>query len=165
LRLTSGFLVTLSTLALGGCYGFAGGGLPPSIKTVAVLPFDNQTPEPTLTQEISQAVREAVEQRLGLRQSSEPRADAVVRGSITRYEPDLPVAYQADPNQEVNVTRRQVQITVTVEILDQKQGKPLWQRSGLVVRGDYQAGQELEGRRKALDDLVVNIVEGAQSQW
>lgn len=166
MRLTSGFLVTLSTLALGGClYGFAGGGLPPSIKTVAVLPFDNQTPEPTLTQEISRAVREAVEQRLGLRQSAEPQADAVVRGSITRYEPDLPVVYGADEDRTVNVTRRQVQITVTVEILDQKQGKPLWQRSGLVVKGDYDSGQEAEGRRKALDDLVVNIVEGAQSQW
>lgn len=166
MRLTSGFLVTLSSLALGGClYGFAGGGLPPSIKTVAVLPFDNQTPEPTLTQEISQAVREAVERRLGLRQSAETQADAVVRGSITRYEPDVPVSYQAGEGREVNVTRRQVQITLTVEILDQKRGKPLWQRSGLMVKGDYDAGQEAEGRRKALDDLVVNIVEGAQSQW
>jgi TolB-like protein len=165
LRLTSGFLVTLSTLALGGClYGFAGGGLPPSIKTVAVLPFDNQTPEPTLTQEISRAVREAVEQRLGLRQSAQPQADAVVRGSITRYEPDVPVAYQAGEDREVNVTQRQVQITVTVEILDQKQGKPLWQRS-VMAKGDYNPGQEAEGRRKALDDLVTNIVEGAQSQW
>jgi hypothetical protein len=165
LRLTSGFLITLSTLALGGClYGFAGGGLPPSIKTVAVLPFDNQTPEPTLTQEISRAVREAVERRLGLRQSAEPQADAVVRGSITRYEPDVPVAYGADEDRQVNVTRRQVQITVTVEILDQKQGKRLWERS-VLAKGDYDPGQEAEGRRKALDDLVTNIVEGAQSQW
>jgi hypothetical protein len=165
LRLISGFLVLASLLTLPGCYGFAGGGLPPSIKTVAVLPFDNQTPEPTLTQEISRAVREAVEQRLGLRQSAEPQADAVVRGSITRYEPDLPVAYQGGEDREVTVTQRQVQITVTVEILDQKQSKPLWQRTGLVVKGDYQTGREAEGRRKALDDLVVNIVEGAQSQW
>jgi hypothetical protein len=68
LRLISGFLASLSTLALGGClYGFAGGGLPPSIKTVAVLPFENQTAEPTLTQEVSVRVREAVEGRLGLR--------------------------------------------------------------------------------------------------
>lgn len=166
MRLKSGFLVILSTLAVGGClYGFAGGGLPPSIKTVAVLPFDNQTPEPTLTQEISRAVREALEQRLGLRQSAEPRADAVVRGSITRYEPDLPVAYQGGEDSEVTVTRRQVQITVNVEILDQKQGKPLWQRSGLIAKGDYESGREAEGREKALDDLIVNIVEGAQSQW
>jgi hypothetical protein len=102
---------------------------------------------------------------VGLRQSAEPQADAVVRGSITRYEPDLPVAYEATANRSVNVTRRQVQITVTVEILDQKKGKPLWQRSGLIVKGDYDSGQEAEGRRKALDDLVVNIVDGAQSQW
>jgi hypothetical protein len=166
LRLISGFLASLSTLALSGClYGFAGGGLPPSIKTVAVLPFDNQTPEPTLTQEISRAVREAVEQRLGLRQASETKADAVVRGAITSYNPDVPVAYTGGADRTVDVTRRQVQITVSVEILDQKQGKPLWQRSGLVVKGDYQSGQEAEGRRKALDDLVVNIVDGAQSQW
>jgi lipopolysaccharide assembly LptE-like protein len=165
LRLRSGFLASISVLALSGClYGFAGGGLPPAIKTVAVLPFDNQTPEPTLTQEISRAVREAVESRLGLRQAAEPQADAVVRGSITRYEPDLPVAYTGDSSR-VTVTRRQVQITVSVDILDQKQGKSLWQRSGLTVRGDYDTGQEADGRRKALDDLVTNIVEGAQSQW
>lgn len=165
MRLKFGFPVIISTLVFGGCYGFAGGGLPPEIKTVAVLPFDNQTPDPTLTQEISRAVREAVEQRLGLRQSTEPRADAVVRGSIIRYEPDLPVAYEGGEDREVTVTRRQVQITLTVEILDQKQSKPLWQRSGLVVKGDYETGREIDGRREALEDLVVNIVEGAQSQW
>jgi hypothetical protein len=164
LRLTFGLLVSLSCLLGAACYGFAGGGLPPAIKTVAVLPFDNQTPEPTLTQEISRAVREAVEQRLGLRQATEPRADAVVRGAITRYEPDLPVAYTGGDS-TVTVTQRELQITVTVEILDQKQGKPLWQRNGLTVRGSYEPGQEVAGRRKALDDLVTNIVEGAQSQW
>lgn len=167
MRLISGFLASLSTLALGGClYGFAGGGLPPNIKTVAVLPFDNQTPEPTLTQEIAVAVREAVEGRLGLRQASERQADAVVRGTITRYEPDLPVAYTGEEQNggRVTVTRRQLQISVSVEILDQDGGKPLWQRSGLLLKGDYDPGQEAEGRRKALDELVTNIVEGAQSQ-
>ncbi len=168
MRLISGFLASLSALALGGClYGFAGGGLPPNIKTIAVLPFDNQTPEPTLTQEIAVAVREAVEGRLGLRQASERQADAVVRGTITRYEPDLPVAYTGDDEGagQVRVTRRLVQINVSVEILDQDSGKPLWQRSGLLLEGDYDPGQEAEGRQKALDKLVTNIVEGAQSQW
>jgi Lipopolysaccharide-assembly len=168
LRLKFGFLASLSTLALGGClYGFAGGGLPANIKTVAVLPFDNQTPEPTLTQEIAVAVREAVEGRLGLRQASERQADAVVRGTITRYEPDLPVAYTGDEQDggQVTVTRRQLQISVSVEILDQEGGKPLWQRSGLLLKGDYDPGQEAEGRRRALAELVTNIVEGAQSQW
>jgi Lipopolysaccharide-assembly len=151
---------------LGGClYGFAGGGFPPNIRTVAILPFDNQTPEPTLTQEVSVRVREAVESRLGLRQAGQNQADALVRGTITRYEPDLPVAYTGDENNQVTVTRRLVQITVSVEILDQRQNKTLWQRNGLLLEGDYDPGQELQGREKALDKLVTNIVEGAQSQW
>lgn len=167
MRLISGFLASLSPLLLGGClYGFAGGGLPPGIKTVAVLPFDNQTAEPTLTQEVSVRVREAVEGRLGLRQASESQADAVVRGSITRYEPDVPVAYDGnDDGNTVTVTRRLVQITVSVEILDQRAEKPLWERRGLLLEGDYEPGQELQGRERALEKLVTNIVEGAQSQW
>ncbi|MEZ0335220.1 MAG: LPS assembly lipoprotein LptE [Gemmatimonadales bacterium] len=166
MRLISGFLVSLSVLSLGGCYGFAGGGLPPSIRTVAVLPFDNQTAEPTLTQEVTTTVREAVEGRLGLRQASERQADAVVRGTITRYEPDLPVAYTGnEADGDVTVTRRLVQITVSVEILDQHAGKPLWERSGLLLEGDYEPGQEAQGKERALDKLVTNIVEGAQSQW
>ena len=53
----------LLCLLLGGClYGFAGGGLPPNIKTVAILPFENLTPEPTLTRDIQEAVRDALAQ-------------------------------------------------------------------------------------------------------
>ena len=132
---------------------------------MALLPFENQTAEPTLTQEVAVRVREAVESRLGLRQASESQADAVVRGTILRYDPDLPIQYTGGDNRNVTVTRRQVQITVTVEIVDQKRGKPIWQRSGLVLDGEYDPGQERSGRDKALDKLVTNIVEGAQSQW
>ena len=173
MRLTSGLPISRSLCAglflagLTGClYGFAGGGLPPSIKTVALLPFENQTAEPTLTQEVGDNVRDALEGRLGLRQASTSQADALVRGTILRYEPDLPIQYTGnEDNNTVAVTRRMVQITVSVEILDQKQGKPIWQRSGLVVEGDYDQGQEQQGRERALEKLVTNIVEGAQSQW
>jgi Lipopolysaccharide-assembly len=158
----------LATLALGGCYGFAGGGLPPGVKTVAVLPFENLTSEPTLTRDIQDAVRDAMEGRLGLRQAGEGSADAVVRGTISRYEPDLPVAYRGTGQTgetDVQVTQRLVQITVAVEIVDQRSGRTLWERSGLTLDGNYDPGQELEGRQRAYERLVTNIVEGAQSQW
>lgn len=154
-----------SALALGGCYGFAGGGLPPGIRTVAILPFENLTPDPTLTLDIQAAVQNAVQGRLGLRPAGEATADAVVRGVISRYEPDLPVAYQGTQSNQVDVTRRLVQITVSVEIVNRRDGRTIWQRAGLMVDGDYQTGQEAEGRRKALDKLTTTIVEGAQSQW
>jgi hypothetical protein len=144
--------------------------LPPGIATVAVLPFDNLTAEPALTQQVNAAVREAVENRLGLRQAAETQSDAIVTGTITRYEPDLPVAFTGQPqdgrtDQNVQVTRRLVQLTVNVEIRDQRQDRVLWQRQGLVVEGDYEPGREIEGRTRALERLTLNIVEGAQSQW
>ena len=107
-------LLSASALAVGGClYSFTGGGLPPAIKTVAVLPFENLTPEPTLTQEITRAVREAVESRLGLRAASEDKADAIVKGSISRYDPDVPIAFTGQTTTNVTtVTKRMVQITL-----------------------------------------------------
>lgn len=133
-----------------------------------MLPFDNLTPEPTLTQEVNAAVRDALEGRLGLRAAGEDKADAIVRGSIQRYEPDVPVAYSGnDANNSVNVTRRLVQLTVSVEIVDQKRNRTLWQRSNLLVEGDYEPASQTErdARDEALEKLKVNIVEGAQSQW
>jgi TolB-like protein len=155
---------------LAGClYKFSGGGFPPDVKTVAVLPFDNLTSEPILTSEIATAVREAVQNRLGLRQAGESQADAVVRGTVTGYNPDVPVAFNATGNQAqpVQVNNRLVQITLNIEIVDQKSGKTLWSRQGLMTQGDYDPTRESEAqaRQKALDKIVTDIVDGAQSQW
>lgn len=158
-------LAVATSWTLAACYGFAGGGLPAHVKTVAILPFDNQTAEPALTQEVSDAVRTAMEARLGLREASEATADAVVRGTIVRYQPDLLLAHQTDAAGDVQVTRRRVQVTLNVEIYDQQEGKTLWQRAGLVVDGEYNPPLEIEGRRIALEKLVNDLVDGAQSQW
>ena len=167
MRPIPGLLLSVSAAALSGClYGFGGGtGFPPHIKTVAVIPFENLTAEPTLTQEINRAVREAVESRLGLRQAGESQADAVVKGTISRYDPDIPVAFAGAENQNVEVSRRKLQITISVQIFDQRNNKVLWERSGLLVEGDYAPNREQDGRRKALDRLIIDIVDGAQSQW
>ena len=134
------------------------------MHTVAVLPFDNRTGEPQLTQEVPDAIRQAVEGRLGLRAAPEADADAVVRGEIVRYEPDVPLAFQS-ANGNVDVTRRQVQITVNVEIVDQRQGKTFVARQRAVRCREYSPPQEAEGRRVAIQKLVTSFVEGAQSQW
>lgn len=152
-------------LAAGGClYGFHGGGLPAEVKTVAVLPFDNKTGEPALTQEVFAAMQDAVAGRLGLRQVNEAQADAIVRGEITSYQPDIPLSYQAGQG-TVEVTLRRVQITLNVEIFNTRLGKPLWRQSGLTVDGEYTPPAETDGRKTALAKLVTQVVEGAQSQW
>ena len=142
--------------------------MPPHIRTVAILPFDNRTGEVALTQEVSEAVRQAMENRLGLRLAAEDRADAVVQGSITRYEADQPLSFRAE-NQgaTVSVTRRLVMISLSVEIYDRIEDRMLWQRSGMRVEGEYEppGEDEKKGRDLALETLVADIVDGAQSQW
>jgi len=153
-----------AAVVLAACpYGFAGGTLP-NVKTVAILPFDNDTPEPALTQEVSEAVRQALEGRLGLRVATEATADAIVRGRVVRYDPDIPISLQVGTGQ-VTVTKRKVQITVDVEILNQREGTTVWKRQGLMVDGDYNPPAEKDGRKLAWDKLVQQIVDGAQSQW
>lgn len=155
-------------VALGGCrfspYKFAGGGFPPNVRTVAVLPFENETPVPELQREVFEAMRRAMTNRLNLRESAESKADAIVRGTIVKYEVDVPIAYSADPNQ-ATTARRQLQIVLDVAITDQRDGKSLLDRKGLTAKGEYAERDEAGGRREAITRVINDIIEGAQSQW
>lgn len=150
---------------LGGClYGFAGGGLPKHIRTVAILPFENETASAEVQRELFEQMRRDLQGRLGLRDASESRADAIVRGTITRYDADVPIAYSASRSQTTSA-RRKLQIAVDVEIVDQTTGRVLWTRKGLTAEGEYAERAEGAGRRLALQKIVSDMVEGAQSQW
>lgn len=158
--------VSAATLvALSGCfYGFSGGGLPTHVRTVAVLPFANETASPELTREFTDALRDGLSKRLGLRDASEEKASAIARGTIVKYETDVPVAYSANP-QQATATRRKLQIVVDVEIYDQVQGKTLWQKKAIMGEGEYSERFEADGRKQAISRIVNDIIEGAQSQW
>ena len=161
----SSILIAL-VLAAGGCwpYGFAGGGLPSNIHTVAVLPFENETPQAELQREVWQSLRSEMQARLGLRDAPEARADAVVRGTLLRYDTGIPISYSAN-NGQVTSARRKLQIVCDIEIVDQKTGKMLWQRKGITAEGEYEEPNEVNGRRDALRKLITDVIEGAQSQW
>jgi hypothetical protein len=155
-------------VALAACrfspYRFAGGGLPGNIRTVAVLPFENQTSTPELQRDLFDAMRRTLQSRLNLRDASESRADAIVRGTIVKYDIDVPVGFSSDPRQNAS-TRRQLQLVVDVAIIDQASGRTLLERKGLAAKGEYAERNEIAGRRQAITQLVNDIVEGAQSQW
>jgi hypothetical protein len=152
-------------LFLGACvYGFAGGGLPGHIRTVAVRPMDNLTPIAGLQLEFSDSVRSGLRDRLGLRDAPEARASALFTGTIQRYEADIPIGYEAG-NRAATTARRMIQIVVDVELLDQETGRVLWQRRGLTGQAQYEERGEEAGRGQAIRQIVNAIIEGAQSQW
>lgn len=145
-------------------YGFVGGGLPANIRTVAVIPLDNQTSSPELQGEVTDALRAGMERRLGLRSAAESRADALLRGRIVSFEAGMPVSYSSDPSVATSA-RRRLQMVVDLEIVDQSNSKVLWAQRGLSVQADYAEGAEAQGRRTAVEKLVNTVIEGAQSQW
>src|SRR5690349_16634987 len=157
-------ILLLAALGCGVRYGFAGGGLPSNIRTMAVLPFDNQTTSPEVQRELLDTMRRELQRRLGVRDASESRADAVVRGTIVTYDVDVPVAVSANPSQAITA-RRRLQLTIDVEIVEQDNNRVLFQRKGMRGDGDYDERAEVAGRQKAIDKIVNDIVEGAQSQW
>jgi hypothetical protein len=154
----------MTVAACGVRYGFAGGGLPANIRTMAVLPFDNQTTSPEVQRDLLDTMRRELQRRLGVRDAAENHADAVVRGVISGYDVDVPVAVSANPSQAVTA-RRRLQLTIDVEIVEQASGHVLFQRKGMRGEGDYDERAEQIGRQKAIEKIVNDIVEGAQSQW
>lgn len=151
-------------LSASGClYSFAGGGLPSYIRTMAIGTFDNQTPSPDLPKELYDEMRKELQRRLGVRDAPRERADAVVRGTISGYEPDVPVSFSADPRQALT-SRRRLQLTIEIEIVDSN-GRVLFQNKSMREEADYAERAEQEGRRVAITKLVQKIVEGVQSNW
>ena len=165
--LRSGVRSILLLLVVAACglwpYGFAGGGLPPHIRTIAVLAFDNETAVADLPRDITESLRRELQSRLGLRLAPESQANAIVTGTILRYDPDIPIGFSADPNS--TTARRKLQITVDISIVDQASGKTLLERRALVADGEYAESAEAAGRRDAIEKMIDEIVRGVQSQW
>ena len=158
----------LASLALAGAacgpYGFSQGGFPSHIRTMAILPFDNETTSPDISKELFEEMRSELQKRLGVRDAPQERANAIVRGKIRAYDADVPVAFSANPQTAVTA-RRQLQVTIDITITDQSNGRVLLQQTGMSERAEYDERAEAEGRRQAVKRLVNTIVEKAQSQW
>lgn len=163
----SSVLFVFFLLTSGCLYSFVGGGLPRHIRTVAVVPFENTTPQPLLESEIETRLQQEVPHSLGVRIAAEDAADAVIRGRLTSYDEVAASVRPTQQDQQIPVVQRQVRVSFEAEIYDLTEDRPLWRAGGLTVIGNFQPDTESSevGRARAVEDLVRRIVEGAQSQW
>lgn len=161
-------LITVIALTLTGCnYSFRAGSFPPPhIRSIAILPFDNETNRFELTGELYEQLLRNLPAALGVRTAGEDVADAIVRGSITRYDIAAPNYRAAAAGRPAEVLQRQVNISVRVEIIDLVENVILWESSNVAARGEFPEGSpEDQGRMNAIELLVQGIVDGAQSNW
>lgn len=154
----------------GACnYGFVGGGLPGHIRTVAILPFENETSQPLLETDIQRALQTELPRSLGVRIADEAVADAVVRGSVSGYEEivsSVRPRSDSEITSEVPVAQRQVRIIFDAEIYDMREDQVLWRAQGQSVQGVFADSESQDaGKERAIEEIVTRFIEGAQSQW
>lgn len=153
---------------IGACnYGLqGGGGFPAEIRTVYIAPLDNQTVEFDLDDQIFSAMREQLPRALGLALAGEQNADALVRGVVTRYE-DVAQNYRAGQPGSIDVLQHQVQVTVSIQIIDVRESVILYEQTSVSGRGQYRPETQTDeiARQEAIDFLIQQIINGAQSQW
>src|SRR5262245_44194377 len=168
-RATVSALLALLILSSASCYSFrGGGGFPSNIHTMFIQTFENTTAQFELDQQLFAKLNERLPRALGTRPAAEGNADAIVRGRITRYE-DAAQNYRAgaDTRTGVQVLQHQVQITISITLIDKRTNTVLWESTNLTGRGEYNPTNQTdqEARQQALNHLVQQIIDGAQSQW
>jgi hypothetical protein len=164
----AGYAAILLALAASGCnYSFRAGSFPPPhIRTIAIQPFDNTTNRFELSAELYDQLLRNLPGALGIRTAGADVADAIVRGSITRYDVVAPNYTAGTGGAPAQVLQRQVSITVSVSIVDLVENVILWESTGVQGQGQFAEGApEDGGRREAIELLVQRIVDGAQSNW
>jgi hypothetical protein len=156
----------LALILLGGCnYGLTGGGFPEHIRTIHVETFENETTQFELAQQLFNAMVDEVPGALGVQLASRANADALLTGSIQGYD-DAAQNYTPGGDGRIQVLQHQVRISLNVRLVDTRENVILWE-GRVSGNGQYAPDTETEeeGRRIAIEMIVREVIDGAQSQW
>lgn len=149
-------------------YGFEGGGFPPHIRTIYIAPFENRTAQFDLDQRLYAAMLDELPRKLGVRVAGEEHADAIIEGVIGRYD-DVAQAYNpaAGAQAAPAVPSHEIQIGLSVRLVDVRDHVIRWQSQSLVGRGTYRPDTQNDevGQLAAIQSIIEQIIDGAQSQW
>jgi hypothetical protein len=150
-------------LLLSGCgYALVGHSnfLDPSIHTIEVPAFVNKTTRVELEQRVTQAVAAEFVSRSRLQLvTSDPEADAILRGSIDSFG-IFPIAFD-----QGRATRYQISITAKIELVDHRKGdKILWKNDEYRFTEDYEVNvgnvDAFDQETRAIQEIAVRFAEG-----
>ncbi len=155
-------------ITVGGCsYSPSPSLFPTHLKTLAVPILKNETTEPNLEQEVTQAIVDRFVQDNKLRVVAEADADLVISGSVVRYTNSV-FGFNAREQAE----EYQVAVAVRLTARDRVKNREMWRDDNLVHTTNYfviapagQTPQDQYSSRKAaiskIADAVLNkTVEG-----
>lgn len=157
-------VVGLMVMFLAGCglYSFSGA-VPGGVEMIAVPLFDNLTSEYGIREQLTDAVIDRFLRDNIVKVVDLGRAEAVLRGTITRINDD-PYTYQATET----VTEYRIIVTVTVVLEDTKTGDAIWTQEfsqwGTYPLAGGSTGRE-DGLNTAIEKLTEDISNKVVSGW
>ena len=155
----------LLSLSLWGCiYSLSGSSLPSHLKTVEITLFVNQSLEPNVADEITQALNNEVVSG-NLLKVVQRDGDAAISGTVTSYS-NTPYTYSASDTRQVNVQQYVVRVTAQVAFIDKKKDEPLY-KGTVTGEGIYnlQTQKEQDGKQAAIKELVQRIMQNSVQGW
>ncbi|HWP83653.1 MAG TPA: LptE family protein [Terriglobia bacterium] len=137
------FLILAGLLSSPGCgYRFAGqssSSLPPSIRTIAVLPFENQTLTFKIEQTLTSAVVRELLARSPYRVQSEPQgSDATLHGTVLSIY-SSPILFNPESGRTTEVL---LTVSLRLRLVSNTSGEVLFEASDWVYREPYQVSQD-----------------------
>lgn len=153
---------------LTGCVGYQlGSMLPYDIKSVYIPTFVNETTEPLLEVDTTQAVIEEFQRDGSLYVTDKSNADTILYGSLTKY--DLsPLAFDEERNTLANEYR--IRLSASIKLVRRGSQEVVAQSPN--VEGEFTflfSGDLTSAKRQALpeaaEDLAHDIVEQLVEYW
>lgn len=151
-------------LFFAGCahYGFSGS-LPGYIHNAAVPLFQNDTVEPGIVEDVTDAVTSAIISNGSMKVVGESSADAVVKGTIVN------VLDEADTfSKDEQAKQFRIRILANVEFFDRVKNRAIWEEKGLEGWARYEASGAAardEAKRAAAKMLADLIIDKTLAGW
>lgn len=155
-------------LFLSGCAGYRlGTMLPGDVRTVFVPTVENETSEPLIESDVTQAIIQQIQRDGSLQIETEENADAVLKVVLTKYKLE-PVAYRSDVRAAANQYR--INLTASMEMRRTRDGSVVAEAARITgnevfdVVGDL-SSSKLVGNPLAANDLADRIVQRVVEYW
>lgn len=154
-----GLIGLVMVLAGCGVYSFTPGKA--TISTIALEPFENQTPQYSLADQMTETVIDAFISDGSLKVVESDVADAILIGTLTSYERLVHEFDQSD-----QVAQYKVHIGFDVVLKNPEDQSEIW-KIQLALDGIYDAETETEedGQRRVGDQLVDAVLNKTTKSW
>ncbi|MBN1294249.1 MAG: hypothetical protein JXB48_20610 [Candidatus Latescibacteria bacterium] len=162
-------LTCLIALCAGCSYYSVSGSLPGHIKTAAVPLFENETVEPGLVEDLTDAIEDAILSDGNMKITGEFQSDALVQGTIVEFIDELDT-FSRDEKAE----QFKIRILADVQFYDRVKNKVIWEQkrmegwaryvpSGSAASGEGQSRDS--AKDEALKMLANEIIDKTVAGW